>query len=74
MHADKDAGRPGMVEVDVAEEQVADVLKGEAVVGQSLLERTHARSGAAVEEGGPVRGVEHVTADDPLGTPLVKID
>jgi hypothetical protein len=74
MHADEDAGRTGMVEVDVAEEQVAHVLERQAVVGQSLLERGNTRSGAAVEERGPIRGVEQVTRDDPLGTPVVKID
>jgi hypothetical protein len=38
MHADEDAGRARVVEVDVAEEQVAHVLERQAVVGQPLLE------------------------------------
>jgi hypothetical protein len=74
MHADEDAGRARVVEVDVAEEEVAHVLERQAVVGQSLLERSDTRSRAAIEESGPGRGVEQVTRDDPLGTPVVKID
>jgi hypothetical protein len=71
---DEDARGSRVVEVDVAEEQVANVLESQAVVREPLLEVRDARSGAAVEERGTVRGVEQVARDDPLGTPVVEID
>jgi hypothetical protein len=74
MLADEDACGSRVVEVDVAEEEVADVLKGQAVGRETLFEVRDARGGAAVEERRTVRGVEEVARDDPLGTPVVEID
>jgi hypothetical protein len=74
MLSDEDARGSRVVEVDVTEEEVTDVLEGQAVGRQPLFEVRDARGGAAVEEGRPVRGVEQVARDDPLGTPVVEID
>lgn len=74
MLADEDACGSRVVEVDVAEEEVADVRESQAVGRETLLEVRDARCGAAVEERRTVRGVEEVARDDPLGTPVVEID
>ena len=72
--ADEDARRTGMVEMDVAEQQVADVGEREAAVGEACLEPVDGRSGAAVEERRPVVGVEEVARDDPLAAEVVEVD
>jgi hypothetical protein len=72
--ANEDAGGAGVVEVDVTEEQVTHVLKRQAMIGQSLLQRCKTRRRAAVEERGAVGRVEQVAPDDALGPAVVEID
>ena len=72
--ADEDARRAGMVEVDVAEQQMADVGERKPAVGKPGLQRVDRRRGAAVEERGPVVGVEEVARDDPLAAEVVEVD
>ena len=72
--ADECPGRAGVVEVDVAEQQVPDVGQREAAVGEARLQRVDRRRGAAVEERRPVVGVEQVARDDPLAAEVVEVD
>jgi hypothetical protein len=67
-------GRAGVVEVDVAEQQVPDVGQRETAVGEARLQRVDRRRGAAVEERRPVVGVEQVARDDPLAAEVVEVD
>src|SRR5215210_3688931 len=60
--AHEDARGARMVEVDVREEQVADVGQGETALVEPLLERAEAARRAAVEERGPVVRLEQVHA------------
>src|SRR5215210_291675 len=62
----ENARRPGVVEMDVREQQVADVRQPEPAFAEPLLERTQAARRPAVEERRPVDGVEQVDADDAL--------
>ena len=64
--ADERAGGAGVVEVDVREQQVADVGELEAAVGERLLQRREAGGRAAVVQREPVVGLEQVAADDAL--------
>ena len=64
----------GVVEVDVAEEQVAQVRELEAVLLEPSFERRDAARGPAVEEREPVVGLEEVAPDDPLGAAMVEVD
>jgi hypothetical protein len=63
-----------MVEVDVAEEEVADVGQREPAFREALLECREVARGAAVEERGPVLGLEEVATDDALGAEVVEVD
>jgi hypothetical protein len=72
--AHEDARRARVVEMDVAEQQVADVGEREPAVGEAGLERVDRRRGAAVEDRGPVVGVEEVARDDPLAAEMVQVD
>jgi hypothetical protein len=56
--ADEDAGRTGMVEVDVAQEQVPDVGQAEPVAFEAALEGRETRRRPAVEERRAFLGVE----------------
>jgi hypothetical protein len=71
---DEDARGARMVEVDVAEEEVADVGERKPALGEALLERREIARRAAVEERGPVLGLEQVAADDALGAEVVEVD
>ena len=58
MLADEHSGGPGVVEVDVRQEQVAEVGQLEPARTQLPLERADARRGAAVEQGRAVVGLQ----------------
>jgi hypothetical protein len=67
MLPDERPGGAGVVEVDVAQEQVADVLEIEAVLGE-------AARGSAVMEREAVLGLDEVAADDALGALVAEVD
>ena len=71
--ADQRAGGAGVVEVDVREQQVADVGELEPAVGERLLQRREAGGRPAVVQGEPVRGLEQVAAHDAFGL-VVEVD
>jgi hypothetical protein len=74
VHAHERSRGACMIEVDVAEEEVADVWKGEAVLGETLLERRNAARRAAVMEREAVLGLEQVGADDAVGALVAEVD
>ena len=74
MLADEDARRPGVVEMDVTEQQMADVGELHTVVRKPCLQRIDGRRGPAVEEGRPLVGVEEVRGDRPLVTLVAEVD
>ena len=74
MLADERAGSAGVVEVDVREQQVADVGQGQAALGEPLLQGGDARRGPAVVEREPVGGLEQVDADDALVALVVEVE
>jgi hypothetical protein len=63
-----------VIEMDVREEEVADVAQVEPAPAQSGLERFDARGRPALEERRAVLGVEQVRADDALGVSVAKVD
>lgn len=71
---DEGARGAGMVEVDVAEQEMANVRQLEAPVCKPLLERLHIGRRPAVEERKAVVRLEQVAADDPLGAEVVEVD
>src|SRR5919201_2758583 len=54
------------IEVDVREQQVAYLAQLEPALAETLLQRRHARGGAAVEQRRPLGRFQHVGADDAL--------
>jgi hypothetical protein len=70
----EDTRGAGVVEVDVAEEEVADVGRREPARREALLECREIARRAAVEERRPVLGLEQVAADDALGAEVVEVD
>ena len=60
-------GGAGVVEVDVREQQVADVGELEPALGEGRLQGRDAGRGPAVVEREPVVGLEQVARDDALG-------
>ena len=71
--ADEHSRRAGVVEVDVRQEEVAQVGEVEPARGEAGLEVGKAGRRAAVEKRGPVEGLEQVDADDAL-VEVVEID
>jgi pimeloyl-ACP methyl ester carboxylesterase len=63
MAADERPRGAGVVEVDVREQQVADVLDAQAVLRKPRFERGEGRRRPAVEQGEAVVGVDDVDAD-----------
>ena len=63
-----------VVEVDVREQQVADVGQRETVRGQPVLQPRDADRRPAVEERRTVVRLEDVDADDLLGRLVVEVD
>jgi hypothetical protein len=72
--AHEDARGAGVVEMDVAEEQMAQVCELEAVLPEPSFERRDAARGPAVEEREPVVGLDEIAPDDPLGATMVEVD
>jgi hypothetical protein len=72
--ADEYAGRAGMVEVDVREEQVPEVAQLEPALGETGLEGVDRRRGPAVVQCEPVVGVDEVRADDALVAEVPEVD
>jgi hypothetical protein len=72
--ADEDARGAGVVEVDVAQQQVADVGERQALLGEGLFEPGDADRRTAVVEREPVRGLDEVAPDDALGGEVVEVD
>ena len=60
---DERAGGAGVIEVDVREQQVADVGQFDPVLAEAGDESRQCRGRAAVLESEPVRGFEQVHAD-----------
>ena len=73
MLADERSGSAGVVEMDVREQQVADVGQGQAAFFEPLLEGGDAGRGPAVVERETVRGLEQVDADDALVALMVEV-
>ena len=71
--ADEGAGGTGVVEVDVGEEEMADVRQLEPALGETRLQRVDARRRPAVVNGRPIVGLDQVRADDALGL-VVEVD
>jgi hypothetical protein len=72
--ADEDACGAGVVEMDVAEKQMAQVCELHAALLEPSLERRDAARGAAVEERETVVGLEEIGADHALGASMVEVD
>jgi hypothetical protein len=72
--ADEDARRASVVQVDVAEQEVAEVRKGQAAPAESFFELSNTSGRAAVVEGEAVGGLDEITADDALGALVVEVD
>jgi hypothetical protein len=73
MLADEHARRAGVVEVDVREQQVADVRQHEPAFGELGLEREDVGRRPAILEREPVLGLEQVDADHALRVFVVQI-
>ena len=63
--ADEHAGRAGVVEMDVGEQQVLDVAELVPALGEPALQRGDAGRRPAVEEGEAAGRLEQVDADRP---------
>jgi hypothetical protein len=71
--ADESAGRAGVVEVDVRQDEVAEVLDRESLPGEAFLERAQARRGAAIDQRRLVTG-EEVGRDHPRAPEVLEVD
>ena len=71
---DQRAGRPGVIEVDVGEEEVPDLGEREAAPIEGREPRRHGRRRAAVEERRPVARLDQVAADRPVDAGVEEID
>jgi uncharacterized membrane protein len=72
--AHEHAGCARMIEMDVREDQVADVGQGESTLCQTLLEPLGARRGAAIEQGRAIVRLDDVGADRALVAGVEEID
>src|SRR5919201_5002625 len=72
--AHEHAGRARVVEVDVREQQVAQVGELEAALPQAFFQPRHAGGGAAVEERRPIRRLEQVAPDHPLDAAMHEVE
>jgi hypothetical protein len=70
---DKRAGRSRMVEVDMRENQVAEILDGEPLLGEARLERCETGRRAAVDERG-LLALEQVRRDDPGAPEMLQVE
>ena len=73
MLANQRARSARVVEMDVREQQVAQVAQHEAALDQLRLQRLDAGRGPTVLEREPVLGLEQVDADHALGTLVVQV-
>src|SRR5206468_551415 len=64
----------GVVEVDVREQEVADLLQLDAACAEAPLQLLDAAGRAAVEQRGALVGVDEVRADDALRAKVTKIE
>jgi hypothetical protein len=64
----------GVVEVDVAQEEVADVREREVAFSETAFECRDPRRRAAVMEREAVLGLYEVAADDASGALVVEVD
>jgi hypothetical protein len=74
MLADENARRACMVEMNVRKEEVAQVLKLEPTMVQGAVQAIEAGRRTAVEERGPVVGLDQVGANDALRPLMVEIE
>src|SRR5256885_9911291 len=74
MLAHEDAGSAGVIEMDVREEEVAQVLELEAALVQRIMQVRDARRRTAVVERRTVLGLEDVRRDDALCILEVEIE
>jgi hypothetical protein len=74
MRADEDAGPACMIEMDMADEEVADVGKRKATLCEAVYEGRQVRGRTTIEERRPVVGLEEIRADDAFGTEVAEID
>jgi hypothetical protein len=70
---DERAGRSRMVQVDMRENQVAEILDGEPVLGEASLERCETGDRAAVDERG-LLALEQVRRDDPGAPEMLQVE
>src|SRR4051812_31702444 len=64
----------GMVEMNVAQKQVADVREREPVAGEPALQGIDGRRRPAVEDRRAVVGIEHIRPDRALMSLVVEVD
>ena len=72
--AHEEAGGARVVEVDVREQEMAQVGDRDAVLGEPGAERFERRCGTAVMESRAFGGVEQVRADDALAAEVEEVD
>jgi hypothetical protein len=72
--ADQHAGGAGVIEVDVAQDQVGDVSEREAQTGESFRQPWKTRGRAAIEKRRPVVGLDEIAPDDALDAAVVEVD
>jgi hypothetical protein len=72
--AHEHARRAGVVEVNVAEQQMAYVAQREPTLGKARFQRVDGRRRPAVEERGAVVRVEQVRADDAWRALVMEVD
>ena len=73
MLSDEHAGGARVVDVDVRDQQVAQVGELEVALAQAFLQPREAARRPAVEERRPVRGLEQVAPDHPLRAAMHEI-
>ena len=74
MLTDEHPGGTRMVEMNVRQEQVAQVGERQTLLGETLLQRRQAGGRPTVEERRPVCRLQHVDADDALGALVLEVE
>ena len=72
--AHEDACRARVVEVDVREQEMAEIGDREAVVGEGFAQRLDRRCRPAVEERRPPGRLEEIRRDDALVAEVAEVD
>jgi hypothetical protein len=70
----KHAGRPGVVKMDVRQQQVLDIREPKPAGPELDLKRFDARRRAAVDERPSVLGIEQVRADHTRPTEVMEVE